>query len=250
MPGQRFGKMIYGGGTTTLAGARNVDTMNENQVAFLNAQEVQGPAVQVSSEWLAVGHVDEIFQFVPVLGASGDATPWKVVIASPALAKDVLDAVSADGHGDATVFAGRRNSVSVDDILGDEDFLALNELAQARIDGVQDDLKRALGLSDDDFAPVPVMYEEVDGFGLVAAFDPGIQNLVTVRDRVFAPDPEGPVVNGVDQWQQATLNSLASTDLDVIFVDVFESYHELLGEAHCGTNLERAPYSAAWWTKE
>ncbi len=246
----RFGRMIYGGGTTTLSGARSVDTMNDNQVGFLNAQELQAPAIQVSSEWLAVGHVDEMLQFVPVLGASNSPHPFKVVIASPAMARDVLAAVSASGNGDAVVFSGRRNSYSVDEILDAEEFMALNELAQARIDGVQEVLKSSLGLTDDDFRPVPVLFEEASGDGLVAAFNPGIQNLVTVADRVFAPDPEGPVVNGVDQWQAATLNSLADTDLDVIFVDVFESYHELLGEAHCGTNLERAPYADAWWTKE
>lgn len=242
----RFGRMIYGGGTTTLSGARSVDTMNESQVSFLNAQEVQGPAVEVSSEWLAVGHIDEIFQPVPVVGSPG---AFKIAIASPAMARDVLLAVQAGGGGDAVVFSGRRNSYTVDEILAAEEFMALNELAQARIDGVQAKLEASLGLSDDDFRPVPVMYEEV-GDGLVAAFNPGIQNLVTVGDRVFAPDPEGPVIDGVDQWQAATLNSLADTDLDVIFVDVFQSYHELMGEAHCGTNLERAPYAAAWWTKE
>jgi protein-arginine deiminase len=243
-----FGRMIYGGGTTTLSGARSVDTMNEDQVSFLDAQEVQAPAVEVSSEWLAVGHVDEIFQFVPDLSPDEGGKAFKVVIASPSFARDVLSSLQAGGHGDDVVFAGRRNSASVDEILGDEDFMALNELAQARIDGVQAHMKTALGLVDDDFRPVPVLFEEVDGSGLVAAYNPGIQNLVTVGDRVFAPDPEGPVEGGADAWQQATLTSLADTDLDVIFVDVFESYHELLGEAHCGTNLERAPYSTPWWT--
>lgn len=242
-----FGRMMYGGGTQTLSGARNVDTMSEQQVSFLNAQEVQGPALELSSEWLAVGHIDEIFQFVPDLSVDGPHA-FKVVIASPRLARDVLVSLAADGQGDVEIFAGRRNRYTVDEVLGAEQFNALNELAQARIDSVQAVLTATLGLSDDDFRPVPVLFDEVDGSGLVAAFNPGIQNLVTVGDRLFVPDPEGPVTGGVDRWQAATLASLADTDLDVIFVDVFESYHELLGEAHCGTNLERAPYSTPWWT--
>lgn len=243
-----FGRMIYGGGTTTLSGARSVDTMNENQVSFLNAQEVQGPAIEVSSEWLAVGHVDEIFQFIPDLTPDEGGHNFKIAIASPAMARDVLVNLQGNGHGGDVVFAGRRSSVTIDDVLSDERFMALNELAQARIDGVQARMKTTLGLTDDDFRPVPVMFEEVTGDGLVAAFNPGVQNLVTVGDRLFAPDPEGPVESGVDAWQKATLESLADTDLDVIFVDVFESYHELMGEAHCGTNLEREPYSTPWWT--
>ncbi len=242
-----FGRMLFGGGQETLSGARNVDTMNENQVSFMNAQEVQGPAIELSSEWLAVGHIDEIFQFVPDLTPDEGGKAFKVVIASPRMAREVLQAVSADGGGSTVVFPGRRNSYTVDEILQAEEFNALNELAQARIDSVQAALKSNLGLVDDDFRPVPVLFDEVDS-GLVAAFNPGIQNLVTVRDRLFVPDPEGPRSAGQDAWQEATRASLADTDLDVIFVDVFESYHELLGEAHCGTNLERAPYATAWWT--
>ncbi len=244
-----FGRMLFGGGTQALSGARNVDSMNENQVSFLNAQELQGPAIELSSEWLEVGHIDEILQFIPDLSPDEGGHAFKIAIASPRLARDVLVGLRENGQGGATVFAGRRRSFSVDEVLDDEEFNALNELAQARIEGVQVKLKATLHLSDDDFRPVPVFFED-QGDGLVAAFNPGVQNLVTMGTRLFAPDPEGPVVNGEDAWQAATLASLADTDLDVVFVDVFQSYHELLGEAHCGTNVERAPYATAWWTVE
>lgn len=243
-----FGRMLFGGGTTTLSGANNPDTMNSSQVAFLNAQELQGPAIELSSEWLAVGHIDEIFQFVPDLTPDEGGHNFKIAIASPRMARDVLVALQAEGQGSAVIFSGRSSSYTVDEVVDAPQFNALNELAQARIDAVQERLKTTLGLDDNDFRPVPVLYEEASGDGLVAAFNPGIQNLVTVGDRVFAPDPEGPIVNGSDAWQAATLASLADTDLDVIFVDVFESYHELMGEAHCGTNLEREPYATDWWT--
>ncbi len=241
-----FGRMLYGGGTTTLSGASNIDTMNPEQVGFLNAQELQAPAIELSSEWLAVGHIDEIFQFVPDLEPSGPH-PFKVVIASPRLAREVLLALRAAGKGDSRAFARRSSSYSVDEMLDAEQFNALNEAAQIRIDEVTEKLKATLGLDDDDFRPVPVLYNEVDS-GLVAAFNPGIQNLVTVGNRLFVPDPEGPDDDGTDAWQRATVASLADTELDVIFVDVYLSYHELLGEAHCGTNLERAPYATPWWS--
>ena len=241
-----FGRMLFGGGTTTLSGASNQDTMNNEQVSFLNAQEIQGPALELSSEWLAVGHIDEYLQFIPDLSPAGPH-PFKVVIASPAMARDVLLGLRERGLGSSVMFSGRSQPHTVDEVLDGEQFNALNEQAQARIDAMQQRLIDNLGLSVDDFRPVPVLYNEVDS-GLVASFNPGINNLVTVGDRVFVPDPEGPVVDGQDVWQQATLASLADTDLDVIFVDVFQSYHELLGEAHCGTNLERTPYAQAWWS--
>lgn len=244
-----FGRMLFGGGTSALSGARNDDTMNDSQVSFLNAQEIQGPAIELSSEWLAVGHIDEIFQFVPDLSPDEGGHAFKVAIASPRMARDVLVGLRESGQGSATLFNGRRASYTVDEVLDAEEFNALNELAQARIDAVQEKLKSTLRLTDDDFRPVPVMFEDVGG-GLVAAFNPGVQNLVTMGTRLFAPDPEGPVVSGEDAWQAATLASLADTDLDVVFVDVFESYHELMGEAHCGTNVEREPYATAWWTEK
>ena len=63
------------------------------------------------------------------------------VIGSPALARDVLLAVQAGGGGGATVFAGRNNRYSVDEVLEAEDFLALVEgrtvgLAEAAIGAV------------------------------------------------------------------------------------------------------------------
>ena len=253
LEGFPFGRLLYGGGRQgTLLGRSNNDTMNDAQVGFLDAQEIQGPALRLSSEWLAVGHIDEIFQFIPDLSPNEGGKAFKVVIASPALARETLLAAQARGGGALVVFSGRDLSPSVDEILRDENFLALNEAAQVRIDSVQGVMQAELGLLDDDFRPVPVMFEEVDS-GLVAAFNPGVQNLVTIGDRLFAPDPEGPIEQrasqAMDLWQEATLASLADTELDVIFVDVFYSYHRLLGEAHCGTNVDREPYATAWWTE-
>src|SRR5688500_17622836 len=113
-----LGRLLYGGGNGgTVEGLPSSDTMNADQVAFLNAQEVQAPALQLSSEWLAVGHIDEIFQFVrdPIPDESGRG--FKVIIASPELAHEALEAVRARGNGALSVFTGREPSYSVDEIL-------------------------------------------------------------------------------------------------------------------------------------
>ena len=49
----------------TLEGVEHSDRMTGAQLDFMNAQAVQGPVIEVSSEWLAVGHIDEIFVFLP-----------------------------------------------------------------------------------------------------------------------------------------------------------------------------------------
>ena len=53
-------------------------------------------------------------------------------------------------------------------------------------------------------------------------------------------------------WQldiNAQLSALDTTSepFDITYVDVFESYHELLGEAHCGSNTVRTPPDMDWW---
>ena len=246
-----FGRLLYGGGTSTLLGVPNHDTMNDEQLDWLNGQGVQGPAIEISSEWLAVGHIDEIVQFVPHRGATAQK-PFVAVIASPQLARDILLELRALGHGATSVFAGRETETTVDAILDDEDLMAFNEAADARILDIRDTLKREIGLADADFRAVPVLYENIgdQGYDMAVALNPGIQNLITTGDRLFVPDPEGPVVDGVDAWREATISTMQDTTLDLVFVDVFESYHLLLGEAHCGTNVDRAPYARAWWSEQ
>jgi protein-arginine deiminase len=242
-----LGRLIYGGGRLALDGSSSVDTMNAAQVDFLNAQEVQGPALEVSSEWLEVGHVDEWFQVVPDLTPAASAKPFKIVVASPRLARSLTQDVQAAGGGSLVFFGSRTESYAVDEILAAPVFAVTNEAAQIRIDEQVERLKTELGLVDDDFREVPVFYIEAGG-SLVSAFNPGIQNLVTMENRVFVPDPEGPVQDGVDVFQEATRQALLDTDLDVVFVDVFNSYHLLSGEAHCGTNVvreEAVPFYAA-----
>jgi protein-arginine deiminase len=218
---------------------------------------MQGEPLRVSTEWLTVGHVDEIVLAIPDQSGTG-TYDWKLVIASPDLAIAALEELSADtenGYGGLDVFAGRSVETTVDGVLSDEEVMRTSELAQARIDTVQLRLMDALGLTEDDFLPVPVMYEYEywDGLDLAYAYDPGIQNLIVADGVLFVPDPEGPDLDGEGEgtapgvWQQLTLDVLEPTGHQVVFVDVFDSYHLLLGEAHCSANFQRQPYDQPWW---
>lgn len=245
----RFGRIFVGGGDEgSILGSPHSDHMNADQLGYLEAQEVQGPVFELSSEWLAVGHIDEVLLFVPDLHR--EERPWRVVVASPSLARAELLRVEGLGAGDAAVFAGRETETTVAEILGDADLLAYNDAVQARIDGIRDRLSEEMGLSDDDFIEVPVLFEPLyyDGMDFGVAYNPGMQNLVVVGDHLFIPDPEGPEHLGKDAWQQAATENLAPTGVSVTYVDVFDSYHLLMGEAHCGTNVRHAPYAEEWWT--
>lgn len=245
----RFGRVFVGGGDAgTILGSPYSDHMNPDQLGYLEAQEVQGPVFELSSEWLAVGHIDEVVLFVP--DRSRTARPWRVVIASPTLARAELIRVEAAGGSDAVVFAGREVETTVGDILGDADLLAYNDAVQARIDSIRDRLSDEMELSDEDFIEVPVLYEPLfyGGYDFGVAYNPGMQNLVVVDDQLFVPDPEGPRLDGEDVWRRVASENLAPTGVTVRYVDVFESYHLLMGEAHCGTNVRHTPYAEEWWT--
>ncbi|MCB1356228.1 MAG: VWA domain-containing protein [Maritimibacter sp.] len=72
------------------------DTMSEALVDFLEAQEVQ-PVVTLPTEWLHVGHVDEMIGFTN--------SPDELLVASPLLALEILDDIAPADRGRSVLFA-------------------------------------------------------------------------------------------------------------------------------------------------
>lgn len=255
-----LGRIVAGGGDGgTILGRTYADSMAADQRAWMDGQRLQGPVLEVSSEWLAVGHIDEYFLFVadtrsPAEGGRADR-PWRIVVASPDLAIAQLQDVADEGGLDTAIFLGRETETSVREILEDTDFLDYNDAVQARIDTNMDKLTEEMGLTEEDFIYVPVIYEAYveQGYDFAVALNPGIQNLVPVASPdapgvLYVPDPEGPRnAAGDDVWGQHTIDVLSPLGHQVELVDVFDSYHLLWGEAHCGTNVQRAPPPAQWW---
>lgn len=80
-----FGKLVVG---NTMGFQSRETLMDVNLIRFLESQHMQ-PLVEIDTEWLHVGHVDEMVSFVPK-GQSGNA----ILRASPGLAMDILIAAS------------------------------------------------------------------------------------------------------------------------------------------------------------
>jgi len=93
-----FGRVYFGAGRF---GSRFDSTVSD----FFDAQIVQAP-IRIDTNWLGVGHVDEMMSFVPrrtvpVIPSTTNPNPykrWKLAIACPRLAYEILDA--AHGHGE------------------------------------------------------------------------------------------------------------------------------------------------------
>lgn len=252
-----WGRIVVGGGLTTLIGTTttNNESMDNLYKQFFTACGLQGPAVEIDSSWLAVGHVDEFMCFVP---APNTARGWAVALASPTLGRQILLNVQAAGGGSLPVFAGRTTNgwaTTVNAILSNTTITNFNAGAQTKIDNIKQQMMTQLGLTAADFIEVPVMFENV-GSNYAAAYNPGVANLVvmpTASGKVLlvVPDPEGPD-QPTDVWQTATRTALealgtAGQPNEVTFVDVFYSYHDLLGEIHCGSQNVRTPPTTPWW---
>ncbi len=230
--------------------------------AFYNAQGPQSPALEVTTDWLLVGHVDEVLSYVPAKTDRG----WKLLIAANNLSKQMLQKLADDGHGDALLFDGKNTydgatnnmipaAKSVTATLNDSDLMLWSQQAQASADGVRQQVKDATGLTDAEIIEMPFLTEEVDGGKI--AWQPGTANMLVVGNTMEIPNPFGPKIGGVDVFAKdlqdrlgTALNALGTdgNGMKVNLIDDFESYHINEGEVHCGTNPEGPPQpSMLWW---
>jgi protein-arginine deiminase len=256
LPGHPWGRMLLGGGTGFKIGTSQT-TSGAVSPAYKQHFDatVQGPFVEATTEWLAVGHIDEYTMIVP---APARPRGWVCLIASPDLGYQILEQVQAAGGGNALVFEGRTTygwQTTVNAILNDTYLRAINAEVQQRVNLGRNQIKAATGLTDDDFVELPCLFEDI-GSNWIASYNPGVVNLITLpaadgSTHLIVPDPEGPKVPE-DAWKvniKATLSALgtAANPVHVTYADVFYSYHDLLGEAHCGANTVRKPPPGNWW---
>ena len=244
-----FGRIVFGGRQIGDFAEHSRQMMPELR-RFLYAQKVQAP-LEVYTDWLAVGHVDEIVSFVS--GDNGDG--FKLLLAWPDYGREILEQLSRDGHGDVVMFKGRRRGhpnssesaeITIDALLGDGSFWEANDRYQEHMKYNRAILARELGLTDFDIVEIPVLFQKPDAVdGRTLAYFPDMVNHLVVGNASLVPKPYGPVVNGKCAFEAAFERALPWRDIR--FIEDWYSYHELSGEVHCATNTLRAPFSTPWW---
>lgn len=211
--------------------------MHPAVMAFLEAQGLQWPPIEVDTSWLIIGHVDEVVNFVPARNRSG----FKVLLPSPQAARNLLDDLVARGLGGAPVFENSRDAMTVlelrDRIAASDE----NRSIDATIAAIRAQLRSELELDEDDFVLLPVLFERG------GAVIPNAVNCIVADGHVVATDPRGPRHDGKDVFQEAIRQALSGCDVDVAFVDAWDAYHSMGGEVHCGTNAFRRLADPAWW---
>uniref|UniRef100_I3LXE4 protein-arginine deiminase n=1 Tax=Ictidomys tridecemlineatus TaxID=43179 RepID=I3LXE4_ICTTR len=209
---------------------------------FLWAQQVQAP-VQLYSDWLSVGHVDEFLSFVP----TSDQKGFRLLLASPSACLRLFQEKRDQGHGEAAQFEGLKDQAkrSINDMLADRHLRSDSLYVQRCIDWNREVLKRELGLAEADIVDIPQLFS-LQGTR-AEAFFPDMVNMVVLGQYLGIPKPYGPVIDGRCCLEEEVRALLEPLGLHCVFVDDFLSYHKLLGEVHCGTNVRRQPFAFKWW---
>ncbi|MEV5960522.1 protein-arginine deiminase family protein [Kribbella sp. NPDC051952] len=233
--GYPHGRVLYG------SGERHPD---KGFITMVTSQGYQ-PSVVIDTSWLIVGHADETTHVVRADNARG----WTLAVADPRLAVQLLRDVQRRGGGSQQLFADTNfpEKPTVDEVL--RTGLADNEAAAGHIDQQLKILLKATGLRADELVRLPVLFEQVKGYGLLRALSPGLVNGLSVTDRQFAaPDPHGPELNGRDVFRQEAERALGRNGVRVHWVEDFFWAHLGGGEVHCATNALRDTSRATpWW---
>ncbi|XP_063032848.1 protein-arginine deiminase type-1-like [Melospiza melodia melodia] len=236
-----LGRILIGSSFPRVGGRRMAKAVRD----FLVAQKVQAP-VELFSDWLYVGHVDEFLTFVPAPDRKG----FRLLLASPSACYQLLKEKQEEGFGEAAMFQGldRVSKPTINEILADEELRKFNDYAQSCISWNRDILKRSLGLAEPDILDIPQLFQSHRNAEADAeAFFPDMVNMLVLGRHLGIPKPFGPVVGGRCCLEQRVRELLEPLGLSCTFIDDFFSYHVGLGEVHCGTNVRRKPFAFKWW---
>ncbi|XP_067873506.1 protein-arginine deiminase type-2-like isoform X2 [Heterodontus francisci] len=239
-----MGRTVIGSAFPNTSNGRNMLKVIRD---FLYAQQVQ-PPVELFSDWLSVGHVDEFMTFVP----APDRKRFRLVLCSPDACCKLFKELQQEGHGEAQLFEGKNTEqiFKVNDLLSNQKLLKYNAFVQRCIDWNRDVLKKELGLDEEDIIDIPVLFTLFQEDGRAESFFPDMVNMIVLGKYLGIPKPFGPLINGKCPLESAVRSALEPLGLDCTFIDDFASYHLLAGEIHCGSNVHRKPFSFKWWNME
>ncbi|XP_015738156.1 protein-arginine deiminase type-1-like [Coturnix japonica] len=234
-----LGRILIGSSFPRFGGRRMAKAVRN----FLAAQRVQAP-VELFSDWLQVGHVDEFLSFIP----ASDRKGFRLLLASPSACYQLFREKQEMGYGEATMFQGLHDvpKPSINEILGNEALREFNAYAQSCISWNRDILKRELGLVEQDIIDIPQLFQADDQTRAVAYF-PDMVNMLVLGRHLGIPKPFGPLVEGQCCLEERVRALLQPLGLSCTFINDYFSYHKLAGEVHCGTNVRRKPFAFKWW---
>ncbi|XP_026546108.1 protein-arginine deiminase type-3-like, partial [Notechis scutatus] len=237
---------------------RNNSPMSQLVKDFLKSQVVQSP-IELYTDWLFVGHVDEILSFVPAPDQKG----FRLLLASPRACFKLLKEKEKEGYGKAKMPEGiefqedGRQPRSISEIIADGFLKKWNEYCQKCIDWNRNILKEELGLAEEDIIEIPQLFhpflELPRSFvpqvitASAEAYFPDMVNMIVLGKHLGIPKPFGPIIDGQCCLEKEVRRLLEPLGLSCNFIDDYGTYYLKFGDVHCGTNVRRKPFSFKWW---
>ncbi|KAL7976136.1 hypothetical protein Chor_008233 [Crotalus horridus] len=175
---------------------------------------------------------------------------FRMLMASPSACYKFFREKQKEGHGEAIMFKGYSGTdtkrVTINKVLSNEIMVQENHYVQRCIDWNRDILKKELGLKERDIIDLPALFK-MDREGKAMAYFPNMVNMIVLSRDLGVPKPFGPIIEGECCLEQHVTSLLEPLGLTCTFIDDISSYHKLLGEVHCGTNVQRKPFAFSWW---
>ncbi|NXX12602.1 PADI2 deiminase, partial [Podargus strigoides] len=241
-----LGRILIGSSFPTFAGWRMTRAVRD----FLYAQQVQAP-VELYSDWLSMGHINEFVTFVP----TSDTKRFRMLMASPAACYKLFREKQKEGQGEATMFKGKGTAgysgtdtkrVTINKVLSNDILVQQNQYVQRCIDWNRDILKKELGLTEEDIIDLPALFK-LDNEGKAVPYFPNMVTMIVLAKDLGIPKPFGPMVAGKCCLERRIRSLLEPLGLRCFFLEDVASYHGRLGEVRCSTSVQRRPFAFKWW---
>ncbi|KAJ1065460.1 hypothetical protein K5549_016256, partial [Capra hircus] len=235
-----LGRILIGSSFPLSGGRRMTKVVRD----FLQAQQVQAP-VELYSDWLTVGHVDEFMTFVPIPGTK----KFRMLMASTSACYKLFREKQKEGHGEAIMFKGlggmSSKRITINKILSNESLVQENQYFQRCLDWNRDILKKELGLAEQDIIDLPALFQ-MDKSRQARAFFPNMVNMIVLDKDLGIPKPFGPQVEEVCCLETHVRSLLEPLGLCCTFVDDISAYHKFLGGQLTSENNRRQPPVFKW----
>ncbi|NEP42501.1 MAG: protein-arginine deiminase, partial [Okeania sp. SIO2H7] len=229
LPGYPMGRIYYGSSGDV--------SFDPEVIEFIEAQQLQGPPVEIDTSWLLTRQVDEIITFLP----SKTGEPL-VAIASPEAGIQMLEKLAEMGYGQAAINRGLSTQTTVRATLANKTLIQHNlNLQRNKLNPLLNKLKREFQLTDDQIIMVPILFG-YSGY----AWCPNLVNSVVINDELLVSNPRGPIINGGDYFQEQFRQLIGISGLKVHFLED-GYYQELRGNTRDATNTTRQGDEKPFW---
>ncbi|XP_004460575.2 protein-arginine deiminase type-6 [Dasypus novemcinctus] len=257
-----LGRLLLGSSFYPSAEGRDMGTRLRD---FLYAQQVQAP-VELFSDWLTTGHVDEFMCFVPVDDKSEGAKGFRLLLASPSSCYDLFQEKQKEGYGDAPLFeevraaqllSNGREVKTIDQLLADDHLRKQNHYVERCIRLNRDILKRELGLVEADIVHIPQLFcleplanvpsSQQPGKSFARPYFPDMLRMIVMGKNLGIPKPFGPQIKGACCLEEKVCHLLEPLGFQCTFINDFDCYLTDVGDFCACANIRRVPFAFKWW---